>query len=636
LAEDKINLPEGFRVISPPKGFQVIDAPVSGEIISEEQMQEFRQEEFVRKGMESGDIVQEQPGFLDMLQAKWPQIAGSMVGAGVGAATFGPDPSDLVTVPAAAAGTAKFLGGVAGAGLGGAAGKGYQQAYRMNQPGAKPMTMKEIYSEQLLAGIEEAGSELAGRGIAKGVGAGARFVGRKMVAPGAQSAAKLLRESGLGITLAQATDNRLIDIMESIAEGSLFGGGRLQTLKIIQTPKAINKAVGSLSDDFATALGKLSPEEAGELILDAVNQKNTAFNRASRSVYKQVDKLVKQSGQTGDIVDITPLKKFARQRLASKVDILRSTTGDTLLRGVDNLPSKVSLKQASSLRSALSTQTRTMSVTKDVALGVTKQLTKMSDAAIEKSGKELSGEAYNMWRFANKFHREGKQVFNSKLVRSLKKTLVDNPEKAVPRIFQREASKQIRLLRTALEEKTEKGIAEPAWDTIKHSYLESILKKGRVETGDFIGKKFLSQLDDDILNATFSAGEVASIKNLGNAVELLQRPTTKMGGGGSLVIKILQAGAIYNPGEILNNPTQAAVILSPIAMATIATSKKWSKLLIEGMKDPVGKSAALVRLSRIAAKIDLEAEFKKRQSKKEQERRPPIVPMVRKYPSLSN
>ncbi len=581
---------------------------ITSEFIPESEINQMKQEEFLRQGIQSGAIVQEQPGFLESLRADIPQIGGGLVGGAAFVRAGKPftqniqDPrlKTLANLGLLAAGT---LGG-------GMAGKSIQQQFKLNQPGAKPMTLKELYTEQLIAGLEEAGSELAGRGLAKGLGKVikplASKIGRKFIAPGAKEAAKLLEKSGLGITLAQATDNRIIDLMESIAEGSLFSGGKLQKLKTILIPKAIKKAVASLSDDFVAAISKLSPEEAGDIVLDAINQKNTAFKRASRAIYKQVDKLVKKSGKTGDIVNITPLKKFAQQRLSSKVNILRSITGDTLLDGVLNLPDNVTFKQATSLRSALLTQARTMSATKDVALGATKQLAKLADGAIEKGGKQLSGDALDMWRFANKFHREGKQVFNSKLIKSLGKILADNPEKVIPKVFQKGASKQIKLLKNTVD--------EPTWDVLKHSYLESLLTGGESSTKEFIGTKFLNLLDDDILKATFEPEEIISIKALGNAAELLQRPASSFGSTGRLVVAIAQS-SLLTGSAILNRPGFAAsVVLTPSAFSRIATNPRWSRLLIQGMKDPVKFSGSLTRLARIAAGIDVEQAVKKRKA----------------------
>lgn len=570
--------------------------------------QQFKQLEFLQQGLSSGEIQPTDPTFFQRLKAELPQVGGGLVGALAFERAARPVtqkiPNPLLQ------GAARIGAATLGAFVGGAGGKGFQQTFRMNRPGAKPMTLSELFTEQIIAGLEEAGSELAGRGLAKGIGAVARPIGRRLIAPGAKEAAKLLKKSGLGITLAQATDNRLLDLMESIAEGSLFGGGKLQKLKLIQIPAAINKAAKSLSDDFAKATGRLSGEDVGELLLDTLNKKDTVFKRASRSIYSQVDKLIKRSGATGDIVDVTALKKFAINRLRSKTNILRSTTGDTLLDGIVNLPDKITFKQASSLRSALLTQSRNMTVTKDVALGITRQLSKMSDNAIDKAGRNLAPDALTMKRVADKFHRQGKEVFNSKIIKSLGKALADNPEKAVPIIFKKGASKQIRLVRNTVD--------EPTWNALKHGYIESILNASKNADGNFIAQSFLNKLDDPILKASFSKSEIESIKNLGRAVSILQKPTSRFGATGKLVIAISQAG-ILTGSAISRRPGQAAlVVFTPVAFARIATNKKWSNLLIQGMKDPVKFSGALTRLSRIATGLDIENFTRKRKAAQKQ------------------
>ncbi len=597
---------------------------IKGEPVPREELRQRNEDLFLKEGMESGNIEPVEPGFIERFRADLPQAAGGLVGAAAFERAARPltskIPNPLLQL------LARGGAAVGGAVLGGAGGTGFKQLYRMTRPGAKPETISDLYTEQLIAGLEEGASELAGRGLAKGLGIAGRAFGRRIVAPGAKAAAKLLQKSDLGITLAQATDNRLIDLMESVAEGSLVGGGGLQKLKTILIPKALKKAVGSLSDDFARAMGKLTPEEAGDVLLDALTEKNTAFKRASRSIYKQVDKLVKRSGQTGDIVDVGALKKFAEGKLKSKVNVLRSTTGDTLLESILALPDRITFKQATSLRSALLTQARTMSATKDVALGATKQLAKLTDGAIEKGGKQLSGDALDMWRFANKFHREGKEVFNSKIIKSLSKTLVDNPEKAVPRIFQKNATKQIKLLKNTVD--------EPTWDVLKSAYIESLLQKSQSETGDFIGGKFLKSLDDEVLKATFDSAEIASIKELGNAAELLQRPASGFGSTGRIVVAMTQAGAITGSAFTKKPGLAAKILLTPYALARISTNKVWSKLLIEGMNDPVRFAGSLARVARIAAGLDLEnvLQKKKMQDREGFKRVPGVQP--RTFPRL--
>ncbi len=593
---------------------------VVSEPIPEEELRQGRQLDFLQQGLASGQIQPTDPTFFQRLKADLPQIAGGTVGSLAGGKAGAIAGSRIPVGHPLLKGAAVVGGATLGAFLGGAGGKGIQQTFRMNQPGAKPMTFREVFTEQAIAGIEEAGSELVGRGLAKGIGVGARAIGRKIIAPGAKEAAKLLKKSGLGITLAQATDNRLFDLLESIAEGSLLGGGRLQKLKTIQIPAAITKAVGELSDDFAKSTGRLTGEEVGEILLDTLNKKNTAFKRASRSIYSQVDKLVKRSGAAGDIVDVSSLKKFAQNRLKSKVRVLRSATGDTLLDSIINLPDRITFKQASGLRSALLTQARNMSATKDVALGITKQLSKMSDNAIDKAGRQLAPEALAMKRFADKFHRTGKGVFNSKIIKGLSKNLADNPEVAVPRIFKKGASKQIRLVKNTVDPKT--------WDALKHGYIESLINTSKTPDGAFVAKSFLKQLDDPILNTAFTKSEIESIKNLGNAVSVLQRPAAAFGATGRLVIAISQAG-ILTGGAFTQNPGKAAIIaFSPAGFARIATNKKWSKLLIEGMKDPVKRASSLVRLARIASGIDLDIAKERRQRRVKQE---PTLPQLRGF-----
>lgn len=592
-------------VISSDEMFTSPKSKVTSEPVPQKEIVAGLQEDFLKSGLESGEIVPVEPTFIENLKRKWPQYVGGGVGSLAVHRAMKPQ-LQQIKHPAlrllAEAGTL-FTGGF----LGGMGGKGYQQLYQMNKPGAKPQTLSELYTDQLLAGLEEGASEVVGFGIAKGLGKSARFLSKspmgraiksRLIDPGAKKAAALLRKYNIGITLAQTTQNRIIDLMESISEGSIAGGGYLQRLKTVRIPQAILKEVDSISGRFTTALGKLSREEIGDIIFDALTKENTTFKHASKSLYKQVDKLIKRSGKVG-LVNIKALQKFSKSRLQSKVNILRSQTGDTLLESIMALPENITFKQATSLRSSLLTYARTMSSTKDVALGATKQLAKLADNAIEKTGKNLSGDALTMWRFANKFHREGKELFNEKLIKDLTRLSVNRqPEKIIPRIFQKGASKQIKLLKNTVDKDT--------WDVLKHGYVESILQKGKIETGEFVGKNFLNNLDDDVLKATLSTDEIKMLKDLGEAAELLQRPASAFGSTGRIVVAMSQAGVITGSAFKKKPGFAATILFTPYAMSRIVTNKKWNRMLLDGIQDPVKFSSSLARLARVATQFDME------------------------------
>jgi len=576
--------------------------PISEEEIERNRLAEKNQ--LLDKMIRSGQIEPVDDTFVGNLKADIPQMTGGTIG-GMAGAKLGAQAGMKMPGHPLLKGLAVAGGATAGAFLGGMGGKGYQQAYRMVGRN-KSMPLGEIYNEQVIAGIEEGASELIGRGIAGGVGKLLAPVSKRVL-PGARGLNRELLKRGAHLTPAQMTESRLIDTLEGMAEKSFFGGGKLQRLKTIGQPQAFGRYVDDIVEQIAKGTKtQMSPEDVGSLLLDTIEGKRTVFKATAKAAYSKVDKLAK-----GVKVPLTELKSFAQKAMkdaATRKGIGSTASGDALLKKVLQLDDSMTFRQAQALRSALLDERSAMAITKDKALGIASQFIKHTDQAIEKGSKEFSPEALNAWRIANKFYRKGQEGFNKKIVRLLTKSLAENPEVAVRKIFRPGASKQIKVVKQAIDPLT--------WNTLKTSYLETLIKESSNSDGMVLGKSFLSRLNkmgDDTLKTIFNGQEIASIRSIGKLGEILQKPT---GGSGGMVIQLMQAGAAMQllSGQLPNLVGESTtVLLGPSVVSRMIANPKWSKLLSTGMKMPRGSPEAAAVMARLLrAKLQIEKEMKRK------------------------
>lgn len=627
MAANTIKLPPGF-VLEPnqpqvPEGY-ILDkkstvgdagelpgqdrdvSTIISEPVSPEEQAEYERQEWLRAKIKAGEIEPVPPSYWERFKSEIPQMAGGTVGGIAGAKAGAMAGAKIPAGHPVLKGGAILSGAALGAGIGGMGGKGYQQYYRMTRPGAEPMTLGEIYTEQAIAGIEEAASELIGRGVAK-VGGKLLAPVRKRLLPSASKLSGKLLKRGAHLTPAQMTESRIVDTIEGMAEKSFFGGGKLQRLKTISQPKAFTKYVDDIVEQIAHgAKTNLSPEDVGDLLLDTIEGKKLAFRTTAKAAYAKVDKLSK-----GTKVSLVPLKEFAKKTMKTatiRKGIGSTQAGDTLLKKVLQLDDMVSFKQAQSLRSALLDERSAMAVTRDKAIGLAKQFVRLTDDAMDTGGKTLgkADDAVNAWRVANKFYREGQEKFNKKIIKSLSKSLAENPEVAVKKIFRPQASRQIKVVKDLVDKNT--------WQQLKTANLEHLIREASDADGIVLGKSFLNKLNklgDDTIKTIYNQQELASIRSVGKLGEILQKPT---GGSGGMVIQLMQAGAAMNllTGGIPQlTQESAAVLIAPPVLSRMIANPTFSKWLGSGFRMPRSSPAAAALVTRILkAKLKIEREIR--------------------------
>lgn len=599
---------------------QIIAEPLVPEEIEAEEKLQWAQEkaQWAQDQIATGQIKPTEPTFWQRFKQELPQTGGATAGALAFERAARPL-TQQIPHPLAR-GATKLGAALTGAFVGGMGGKGWQQTYQqVTRPTAKPMTLKEIYTEQAIAGIEEAAAELIGRGIAK-VGAKALAPLKKRLLPGASRLSKELLRRGAHLTPAQMTESRIIDTLEGMAEKSFLGGGKLQRIKTIIQPEAYAKYI----DDVVKQIGRgtrrqLAPEDVGELLLDTISGKQAAFKATAKTAYAKVDKLAGRAQ-----VSLVPLKNFAKrtmQTAAKRKGIGSTQAGDTLLKKVLKLDDVISFRQAQALRSAFLDEKFAMSATRDKALGLTKQFIHLTDGAMEQGAKELSPEAYKAWRIANKFYRTGSETFNKKIIKTLTKNLAENPEIAVKKIFRPGATEQIKVIKNLVDEKT--------WTILKEGYLEQMLTEAADVDKIVLGKSFLQKLNrigEPALKEVYGGEELRAIRSIGKLGQMLQRP---IGGSGGMLIQLMQAGAVVNMGRMALGGTpkfageSVTIVIGPPVLSRMLANPTWSKWLSAGIKLPRGTPMATVlaaRLIKTTGKIQSQIRKEKAQQVLEQHR----------------
>jgi hypothetical protein len=611
---------------------------LSGGIVSESYEPEPEREvspeaEWYREQLRLGNI-QPVKSFTGELIANWPQLAGETVGtlagAKAGAVLGAKIPADHPYLKAGAT-----LGGaVIGAGVGAMGGKGWEQYYRM-KTGGRPKPLKDLYVEQLWAGLEGSLSELAGAGVMAG---GSRLLKpitkriplrlpgvKKALVPGAEEAQEFLGRYGTHLTYGQALQSRVADLSEEVAQGSWFGGGGLYKLKEVVQPKAIRKAFDDQIDNFAKAIGrKLTPDEVGKVLADTIAGENRTFRAATRSFYRHVDNLIRKQGGNADIIDLRPLKKWANKQLASRAHVATSETGETVLKNLAKHPDYVNFHLGDSVRSQLLMLERNLAktplATKDVAKGTVNTAFRIVDKQMMQAGSKLKGNALEVLLQARKFHKAGKQKFGKKVIQQLQRTLKESPEKYSNIVFRPDGYDTIKNVKNTVTPET--------WDALRYGYVSNTIKRSEDLSGNIIvgvdkltgkninpisGRNFINNFDklgEKSLRELFSSSELKALRTLGRAAELTQG-TAMFGKQGRMLVTLTQAGIVVSLATFGDMPRGAGVIIiGPYAAAKMATSPTTSKLLSTGLKTlPTAPNAA-----GLAARIIREhAKYKKKQ-----------------------
>ncbi|MHA2068667.1 MAG: hypothetical protein ACXABY_30255 [Candidatus Thorarchaeota archaeon] len=495
-----------------------------------------------------------------------------------------------------------YLGGPPGAAvLGGVAELGRQELME-----DAPDIPKAGY-EAAKQGVYELGGRAVTGAISKAIAPTARHI--KALFP--EMAEKFAKWGGY-FTPAQATDSRIIETVEQIAENSAFGQNKLFYFKANQT-----EAYGKMVEDMAERIGSdLTPAEIAPLVTEMLERNKGMFMEAAGQMYSKVDKAlnIKKNFMhfvDGELVPVSELAspvstasldRFSKELvelLAAREGVGASQAGDALIMKISRLRKTLTFKEAQGLRSGLIDEV-SMASSKDKAKGIAKKMVSLLDNEMEAAAKRLGPEEYAMWREADAFYKQGKAKFDSHYIKALLRFLDPdrNPAGAdmiLQRVIKPGRFTQVRKFKQAVGENS------AVWNRMKRAYLKDMVETNTTD-GVLLGKNFLTKFDkmkDPVLKEMFTPAEIAEIRTIATIGKTLQEP---LKGGGGMLIQLAQGNAVLGTAVLLTGKlpkTGGVILVGPWALSKLLVSKRGRRWLIEGVKTPKVAKHAATTLGRI-------------------------------------
>lgn len=489
----------------------------------------------------------------------------------------------------------KVLGRAMRSGIGGGLGSIASETF---DPSEDPM------KAAALAAVTGAGGEAVGTGIAKIGGRILNPTAGKIV-QGGKAFSEFLKQRGGVLLPGLASESRLVDIMQNVAESSLFGGGRIAQTRQEATDifrESMNKFVDGLS-------GSATREEVGLVVTDAVENGLQAFKQVSSKSFQQVDNLLENRAA----VNMAPIKELATEIIGLTGLRRANLQAVQLAKDVLEKGDVVTFAEAQAIRSDL------LAIIRGAPQGIpgrgqavtaAKRMAPMVDDAMEAAAKDIDPQALVVWRAANRFWKKGAEDFNSKLVKGM---LNKDPELVVDFFAKPGRVTSIKRVRRILEQPTGKGaIDKTAWPMVQANFVEGLIKKSTNVDGDLIGKTFLRNIrkfkDTESLRELFPNKFTRDkMQFLAVGLAMSQGKATSEGAG-RVAIQLMQPGAAMQvAGAIVGvggfTATGTAIVVAPPVLSQIMSSRVGSKWLLEGIKAPPGSKEYFTAVTKLAAEV---------------------------------
>jgi len=396
------------------------------------------------------------------------------------------------------------------------------------------------------------------------------------------------------LTPAEATESRVLDIMENVGENSMIGGGRFQEFKFKR-----QAVLDDISNELIDQFGKVaSPEEFGELFVRAVEKKQATVKPVVNMLYNKASELA------GDVsVSTKQLKSFVepiRETAAPLRGIEGANAGDDLIDAVLNLPDDVSFEVAKELRTRLMSKVNEISVLnkKAPAIGKANKLIGLIDTEMKKTLSDKSPEALRAWTTANKFYKETGDRFNNTLIRTMLKK-ADNlnmgPETIGKAFFKPGNTTGVKQLKNIL--------APDEYQKAQGFFMHNVFEKSTDVKGNISGQKLINNLrgkptsfGEPFLKEVFTSEQIKSLDNFAEALKLSQ--AEQGSGTGKMWIQLAQPGAVVGLATGFE-ALSTSILIGPALMSKAMLNPKLSKLLTEGLHAPAGSE----KLSGIMARL---------------------------------
>jgi len=561
------------------------------------------------------------------------------VTGGIAGAVFAPAIAPAVAIGRAASfvrpALQKAFTSMSGAGFGEAAGAGVSQTFdpRFDSKDDFETIAKDISKDMLRAFATGATAEGAGIILNKSI---AKVIGKnKKLIDGAEEAIETLEQQRKKIIAAGGDENiyktkvqdaartgqitpgllqegQLIDLLENVSELSLVGSGSIRTAR-----EGAETLATSGVDDFVKNF-KVSSDnnELGVLFQKVLTDDLNAFKAASRTKYKAVDKALANTNP--EAVSINDLKKFADSEL-NKIG-LKSENQEIIkfLNDIKKNKNNLSFADANEIRSDLLQISREftgktlMKKKQGLAKTLAEKLTNAMDDA------SIPNETMSLYKDANKFYREGAEVFNDLL---FTKIIENDPElvyKSIVAAGDRPTlvKKTFNIIDNRIKDVATKNKLK---NSIRGQFLEDAISKSQKSIGQYGLELDASKLNNFIqknmmtTNSMFTKTQLNELQRMVNALAFTQGRLKKRGGlPGAIFIQMKQSGAVMTlagagTGAAVGGlPVAASIILAPEVLAKAFTNPKIVKLLTTGFKYNQTQSAAGRTFRQIIAQMSKE------------------------------
>ena len=558
----------------------------------------------------------------DFIQSKEFGRLALEVTAGVAGAAFAPAIVPAVAIGRAAMLVRPALQGVvtrmAGAGFGEAAGAGASQTFdpRFDSRDDFLTISKEVSKDLLRAfatgSVAEGAGFLINKGIAKAVGKNKKLI------KGADEAVKVIEQQRAKIianpksyslrikeaaksgrlTPALLQEGQTIDVLENIAELSLIGGGSIRYAR----EGAEDIAQSGLDDFFNLYKSKAGDEGVGEMFQRILSKNTEDFKAVANAKYKALDTaLGKQSAGTFSYldkfqVDLSNIKKMAFEEMGNLGAKSESQGLKNFLKGIIDEPDTVSFRRANNLRSDYLEISRQFT---GETLGKKKgRLSAIASKEISDAmdNANVPDQVKSLLKDANKFYKEGADVFNKPLFQKIINSDPDIVYKSIVASGDRPnlIKETFGYIDKRITDKTQNTLLK---NKIKGAFLKDFLTKSQKISGQYgveidaakLNKNFSNK--EETFKSMFSSEEIKGLKKFQNALAFAQGRLKKKGGlTGGIMIQMKQSGAMMQllgaglAGGAGMSGLGASIIIAPAAMAKAFTNPKIIKALTMGVK----------------------------------------------------
>ncbi|MHC4748401.1 MAG: hypothetical protein ACYTFW_00870 [Planctomycetota bacterium] len=512
---------------------------------------------------------------------EWAKQHPREVGAGVGGAV-----GMLGGIP----------GSVAGGVLGGVAGELYGQS--QDPPENVVERDRRLAGAALLSGVEELGG-VAVTGVARKI---LSPLG-KHVTPAAKDAINTLKakmpKNLIGmrkppLTLAEATEHRVVDFLDNIAQNAVFGQKSMAEYRGMR-----DKIVTDVVDDYLNIFGqKFGPTEFGSFTAKLLDKKWTHFKRhITAPIYNTVTKEAPNA-----VVSIKSLKDFVAPK-AGRIKLQKGSSGATIIETINSLPDDVPYEIAKNLRSDLRTIKEGFELTIEAerAKGIAKNLEGKLTGEIETALKKESVDAYRAWKYGNYVYRKGSEKYRNEFIRGIIKRSKNKPHEVLKAVFEKHGTTGVKRIQNVVGPKVWKrlkGYHSGQMFTDSQAYKEGI--------GDYMsGKKLKSLLSDrrsgygkETLNSIYNKDELKTLNDLATTLSVTQE--RQPGRGGGMWIQLTQPLAF---GALLMGRFDKAagtILVGPAVLARMMHDPIISKYFLNQLRLPKGSHLLPSNMMRIA------------------------------------